>query len=83
MSVDDKNKVTTNYYDVLRIDERKLEVLQNNHEELIKYVNIRAGIGSGFMKVKIYYGGTCASADGNTAQQTHQEGAGSLWQSGV
>jgi hypothetical protein len=28
VSVGDKNKVTTNYYDVLGINERKLEVLQ-------------------------------------------------------
>ncbi len=46
--MDDKNKVTTNYYDFLGINKRKLEVLQNNHEELIKYVNIGAGIGGGF-----------------------------------
>jgi hypothetical protein len=51
VSVDDKNKVTTNYYDVLGIDERKLEVLENNHKELIKYVNVRAGIGGGFTNI--------------------------------
>ena len=38
VSVDDKNKVTTNYYDILGIDECKLEVLQNNHKEMIEYV---------------------------------------------
>jgi hypothetical protein len=48
VSVDDKNKATTNYYDVLGIKKRKLEVLQNNHKELIKYVNVGAGIGGGF-----------------------------------
>ncbi len=48
VSVDDENKVTTNYYDVLEIDERKLEVLQNNRKELIEYVNVGAGIGGGF-----------------------------------
>jgi hypothetical protein len=48
VSVDDEIKVTTNYYDVLGINECKLEVLQNNHKELIKYVNVRAGIGGGF-----------------------------------
>ncbi len=60
MSVDDENKVTTNYYDVLEINECKLEVLQNNHKELIKYVNVGAGIGGGFtntleLKVMKYY----------------------------
>ncbi len=48
VSVDDKNKVTTNYYEVLGIDKRELEVLQNNHKELIKYVNFGAGIAGGF-----------------------------------
>jgi hypothetical protein len=48
VSVNDKNEVTANYYDVLGIDKCELEVLQNNHEELIKYVNVGAGIGGGF-----------------------------------
>ncbi len=48
MSVDDKNKVTTNYYDILGINERQLEVLQNNHKELIKYINVGAGIRGRF-----------------------------------
>jgi hypothetical protein len=48
VSVDDKNKVTTNYYDVLGINDRQLKVLQNNHKKLIEYVNVGAGIGGGF-----------------------------------
>jgi hypothetical protein len=48
VSVDDKNKVTTNYYEILGINKRELEVLQNNHKELIEYVNVGAGIGGGF-----------------------------------
>ncbi len=48
VSVDDENEVTTNYYDILGINKRKLEVLQNNHEELIKYINAGAGIRGGF-----------------------------------
>ncbi len=48
VSVNDKNKVTTNYCDVLGIDKHELEVLQNNHKEMIEYVNFGAGIGGGF-----------------------------------
>jgi hypothetical protein len=50
VSVDDKNKnkVTTNYYDVLGISKRELEVLQNNHKKLIKYVNVGAGFRGAF-----------------------------------
>jgi hypothetical protein len=48
VSVDDEKEVTTNSCDILGIDERKLEMLQNNHEELIEYVNVGAGIGGGF-----------------------------------
>jgi hypothetical protein len=35
VSVEDENNVTSTYYDVLGIDKRELEVLQNNHKELI------------------------------------------------
>jgi hypothetical protein len=48
VSVDDEIKVTTKYYDVLGINS-ELEVLQNNHKDPIKYINVRAGIGGGFM----------------------------------
>ncbi len=34
VSMDDKNKVTTNYYDILGINERKLEVMQNDKDEI-------------------------------------------------
>ncbi len=46
--MDDKNKATTNYFDVSGINKHELEVLQNNLKELIKYVNVGAGIGGGF-----------------------------------
>jgi hypothetical protein len=37
--------VTSNYYDVLDIDEQEKEVLQSNHEEIMEYINVGAGIG--------------------------------------
>jgi hypothetical protein len=56
VSVDNENKVTTNYYNVLGINESKLGVHQSNHNEITDYVNVEAGIGGGFtntLKLKV------------------------------
>ncbi len=56
VSINNENKVTTNYYDVLGINESKLGVLQSNHNEITEYVNVGAGIRGGFtntLKLKV------------------------------
>ncbi len=56
VSVNNENKVTTNYYNVLGINGSKLGVLQSNHNEITEYVNMGAGIRGGFtntLKLKV------------------------------
>jgi hypothetical protein len=36
------------HYNVLRINENKMEVIKSHNNALTKYVNVRAGIGGGF-----------------------------------
>ncbi len=48
---------TSNYYDMLDIDEKEVEVLQgNHHDKITEYVNMGASIGGGFtstLKLKV------------------------------
>jgi hypothetical protein len=42
----------TNYYNVLGIDKDEEKVLEDSHNELIKFVNVGAGIGRGFLNTQ-------------------------------
>jgi hypothetical protein len=41
-----------NYYNVLGTDEDQEKVLEDSHIELIEFVNVRAGIGGGFLNTQ-------------------------------
>jgi hypothetical protein len=41
-----------NYYNVLGINENEEKVLEDSHNELIKFVNVGAGIGGGFLNTQ-------------------------------
>ncbi len=43
-----KSMTQLNHYDVLEINENKLQVIKSHNNALTKYVNVGAGIGGGF-----------------------------------
>ncbi len=49
-----KSMTQLNHYDVLGIDENKLQVIKSHTIALTEYINVGAGIGSGFMNTQEY-----------------------------
>ena len=45
---DDIMDISSNYYEVLGIDENKVRVLQDFNDSVSEYLNVGAGIGGGF-----------------------------------
>jgi hypothetical protein len=47
-----KSITQLNHYDVLGINENKMQVIKSHNDALTKYVNVGAGIGGGFMNTQ-------------------------------
>jgi hypothetical protein len=47
-----KSMTQLNHYDILGINEDKLQVIKSHNNALTKYINVRAGIGGGFTKTQ-------------------------------
>ncbi len=85
---DDIMVTSSNYYEVLEIDENEVKVLQEFNDSLSEYLNVQARIGGGFvntneLRVMGYYYEAINGPDGELWREEVQTEHGRIVQSGV